>query len=335
MRFPSLSSTALLTLFAPALAGAQSTPERFDHDIEPSFRDTASGHYAGWDSFTSAFGGPNAPDDPATDLSTHLEQLAPGALITSGGNIYSPAGPTTFAIESDLAGSVHEVVVQLRTQGSPLDPTGFALELDVSGSVVPVPMAGSQDLGPSGGPAAETLVRFDVPPGIGGVHGLRVLFAASAAHMSLDAVMVDVRAERRLGSTYCTAYPNSTGAVGSLAAFGSADPLAGAFELRVESLPAQVFGLFLTSRDAGQVPHPVGSAGVLCLGGQIGRFSAGTFNSGASGAHDAPIDLASLPTPTGFVSAASGDVWRFQCWHRDVHQGAGSNFTLPVAVTIP
>ena len=336
MRFPLLFPAVTLTLaLASGVALGQSTPDRFDHDVLPPYRGTASGQYAGWDSFSSAFGAPNAPDDPNSNLTATLEQLAPGALVTSGGNIYSPAGPTSFVVECDLTGDLSEVIVQLRTQGSPLDPNAFGLELDVLGSVIVVPVGGIQDLGPAGGMAAESLVRFDIPSSTGPIDRFRVMFAATAAHMSLDAAMVDARSESNVGSSYCTAIANSTGSIGTLAAFGTLDPSMGPFELRVDSLPPFVFGLYLNSRQPGHVLMPNASAGVLCLGGQIGRLNAQVFNSGATGSHVAPIDLAQLPTPNGFVAATSGDVWHFQCWHRDVHQGSASNFTLPVAVTIP
>ena len=40
-----------------------------------------------------------------------------------------------------------------------------------------------------------------------------------------------------------------------------------------------------------------------------------------------PPDLAALPTAMGSVSAAVGEFWTFQAWHRDVNPTVVSNFT--------
>ena len=81
------------------------------------------------------------------------------------------------------------------------------------------------------------------------------------------------------------------------------------------------------------MPNPAGSAGNLCLQGSIGRFNrAGEIgNSGLAGVLELYVDSSDLPSPSGAVSAVSGETWYFQTWFRDV--GPTSNFSNGVQVT--
>jgi hypothetical protein len=106
--------------------------------------------------------------------------------------------------------------------------------------------------------------------------------------------------------------------------------------LTASSLPNNAFGYFLTSMTQGLVPQPGGSLGVLCLGGNIGRYvGPGQIqNSGGTGAISLLLDLTQTPTPTGPVAVAVGQTWNFQAWHRDSVGGAAvSNFTDGLQVT--
>ena len=77
---------AVLALSAPALAD-------FTSPYTPDFRGDPGTEFAHWDNWTSAFMGPNSPDDPAsTNPDTLLFQMNPGAIVTSG-MIYSPPAP--------------------------------------------------------------------------------------------------------------------------------------------------------------------------------------------------------------------------------------------------
>ena len=140
-----------------------------------------------------------------------------------------------------------------------------------------------------------------------------------------------------LGTSYCTpAVPNSTGASGVMAATGSASLVANDVTLIARSLPLNSFGYFLTSSMQGNVPQPGGSQGVLCLGGNIGRFvgPGQILNSGAGGTFSLAIDNTALPTPQGPVAAMAGQAWNFQSWHRDSVGGAAtSNFTDGLTIT--
>ena len=140
-----------------------------------------------------------------------------------------------------------------------------------------------------------------------------------------------VLASGYLGTSYCTpSVINSTGYSGEIAATGSQFVANNDVTLIARNLPMNVFGYFLTSRTQGFVPNPGGSYGVLCLGGNIGRYTGpGQIrNTGATGSFNVPINLAQMPTPTGLVAAAAGETWSFTTWYRDIGGGnAVTNFT--------
>lgn len=133
-----------------------------------------------------------------------------------------------------------------------------------------------------------------------------------------------------IGTNYCTAAANSTGASGAISALGSETAADNNVVLTSSSLPPNSFGFFLTSQTQGFTPMPGGSAGNLCLSGSIGRYvGPGQIkNSGAGGEFSLTLDLASTPQPTGLVSVQAGETWNFTTWHRDAVGGtATSNFT--------
>ncbi|MEZ6016236.1 MAG: sialidase family protein [Planctomycetota bacterium] len=132
-----------------------------------------------------------------------------------------------------------------------------------------------------------------------------------------------------LGTNYCQALANSTGQAAQMTADGTRFIADNNVRLVASSLPLNAFGFFLTSRSQGLVMNPGGSQGNLCLTGSIGRYvGAGQIkNSGAQGEISLQLSLSSMPTPTGLVSAMSGDTWNFTAWYRDSVNGlATSNF---------
>lgn len=135
-----------------------------------------------------------------------------------------------------------------------------------------------------------------------------------------------------IGSSICSpGVPNSTGMPGMIRAEGSVMVADQDLTLVAESLPPNQFGFFLTSLSQGVTMNPGGSQGRLCLTGNIGRYDAQIFNSGALGSTSLVVDMQSLPTfPTQAIFA--GQQWYFQAWHRDVNPTATSNFTEAVGV---
>lgn len=149
--------------------------------------------------------------------------------------------------------------------------------------------------------------------------------------------VLDARANRSLGTPYCIgAVPNSTGRVGSLIAIGSGEVADNRLWLTSSDLPTQSFGYYLASLTTGYASNVPGSMGVLCLGGEIGRFVGAdqVQQSGVAGAFSLDIDLTMIPQPNGLVTVAAGSTWHFQGWHRDADSTGQptSNFTEAVIV---
>ena len=132
-----------------------------------------------------------------------------------------------------------------------------------------------------------------------------------------------------IGTRYCTpAVVNSSGLSAEMEVTGSDVVADNSVVLNAGQLPPNEFGYFLTSQTQGFVLNPGGSAGNLCLGGTIGRYSSSVLSSGAGGAFSLPIDLTDMPDPTsGTVQV--GETWNFTAWFRD---GSTNNFADGVAV---
>lgn len=132
-----------------------------------------------------------------------------------------------------------------------------------------------------------------------------------------------------IGTEFCAAEPNSTGAVGRLSAYGSLQAARNDVRLVARDLPTAEFGYFLNSDATGFHAFPGGSAGILCLGGAPGRHAASPRFTGVAGSAQLQLDLAALPRPGGPITVQPGDTWNFQFWHRD---GGTSNFTTAVGL---
>ena len=138
-----------------------------------------------------------------------------------------------------------------------------------------------------------------------------------------------------IGTNYCAANANSTGATGVISAIGSSIASANDVQLVASDLPTFSFGFFLTSTMQAQIPNPGGSAGNLCLGGAIGRYvgPGQIMNSGLAGELILQLDITQTPTPNGLVTIQAGETWNFSCWHRDNVGGTStSNFTDGVSI---
>ena len=148
----------------------------------------------------------------------------------------------------------------------------------------------------------------------------------------LDAVSIDAAPGSLLGTAYCAATPNSTGAAGTTTAYGLQAPGENDLSLTASGLPTQTFGYFLVSPSQAFTPGAGGSTGNLCLGSAIGRFVAQgqITQSDFGGEISLPVDLTQLPGPTGSRAVQAGQTWNFQLWHRD---GPSSNFTRACSVT--
>ncbi|MCP3916024.1 MAG: hypothetical protein GY711_10750 [bacterium] len=74
--------------------------------------------------------------------------------------------------------------------------------------------------------------------------------------------------------------------------------------------------------------QPPGSAGFVCVSGNIGRFDrpADIIRGPFDGIE---IDVSAVPVNPP-ATILPGDTWHFQCWYRDV--GGTNNFTDAVSV---
>ena len=132
-----------------------------------------------------------------------------------------------------------------------------------------------------------------------------------------------------IGSNYCAAAANSTGATGVMSATGSTSAAADSLILTASDLPANQFGIFVTSMSQAFIPMAGGTSnGNLCLGGALGRFSQPSqiLNTGTGGSFNLSVGTMMMPQGAGFVAVMPGESWNFQAWHRDP-VGLGSNFT--------
>jgi hypothetical protein len=153
-----------------------------------------------------------------------------------------------------------------------------------------------------------------------------LLFALAAASLTASA-------SAQIGTTYCTANPNSAGTISAISATGSTDVMLNDVTLNCDSLPQNVFGYFITSQTQTFVMNPAGSSGNLCVGGAIGRYAGDILTSGSTGSVDLTIDLTDVPAPTGSYAVMPGDTVNFQLWHRDSSAaGPTSNFSEGLAV---
>ncbi|MFT7679793.1 MAG: hypothetical protein ACI8QC_003798 [Planctomycetota bacterium] len=139
------------------------------------------------------------------------------------------------------------------------------------------------------------------------------------------------------GTNYCgPGAVNSSGMPGIIGASGSNIVADNNLIITATQVPTAQFAYMIASRTQGFVANPGGSTGNLCILGDIARFNrAGEVGAIVGGAFALTMPLGDFPEPpTNGVSVLAGDVWNFQCWHRDIAGGVPtSNFTDAVEVT--
>lgn len=183
-----------LTLLALAPLGTAGNDD-FGSQLVPDFRGAPGSRFDGYDVMTQASFLPNFADLSGSCAGTALTQLAPGALITSTGNIYSFGTKLDFELELPAADVIAELWIQSRSEGNPIAPSSFMLEgLDANGNAVALAPAVIEPLSivPGEDRVAWTAQQL---AGIGLTDAL-VTFRASDSSCSLDVLLVDVRLER-------------------------------------------------------------------------------------------------------------------------------------------
>ncbi|MEM7306515.1 MAG: DUF6259 domain-containing protein [Planctomycetota bacterium] len=154
----------------------------------PPFAGTSGAEFSGWDCFTIAFGGPNAPDDPSTTSDdAYLTQGNPGAIITSACAIYHPFSFSAYLINDSVPNDLQDVHLQTRTLGNPLDSNSAQLRyVDGGGGVIALSPASVTDLGAASG--SELYFVWDLSGISDTVLSYEIAFLSIAPNTSLDAV---------------------------------------------------------------------------------------------------------------------------------------------------
>ena len=303
--------------------------------------------------------------DPSDDATTGLwENAAPEGTTAQPGEDHSPSGTncwvtgasagnsvgtndidggttTLYSPVYDLSGLSAPVVSYWRwynnTAGA--SPGQDQMDIDVSNdggaTWTSLEVVGPQ----SDNTGGWILATFDLASVIAPSSQVQLRFRASdlgsgsiveAAIDDLEITDFSCGGSGSIGTRYCSpAQGNSSGAPGALDVLGSATLADDDLTLQASSLPANQFGLFVTSQTQGSVS--VGS-GTLCLGGQIGRFAGPgqILNSGAAGTFS--LDLTpSSDWPGNVMAPMVGSTWNFTTWFRDI--GSTSNFTDAVSLT--
>ncbi len=127
-----------------------------------------------------------------------------------------------------------------------------------------------------------------------------------------------------LGTTYCTAGLNSTGAPAAISASGSASVAANDLLLSAEPVPNQP-GIFFYGPQQTSVPF---GNGTLCIAGQIGRLDVVNATGNVM-----TFLLDNTSPPSAATQITAGSTWNFQAWFRDPAAG-GAFFDLSDGLSV-
>lgn len=335
----------LTALMAPIASGVFTNPQ------VPTFRGTPNSQLAGWESFTSAFAGPNFADVVGSTATTAtLTQSVPGAIVTSTGNIYHPSMAPMYTITDTAPDDLQAIVLQVSTWGSELLYANTVLAYtNGAGDEVLVPYDTYTELAnyPAQGVNVESMFTWDLAADPELIVDYELRFEGQTLNISLDAVTLDLLYAGGTGTAYCfgdgsgTACPcgnngepgrgcgngtNGNGAI--LEASGSTLVANGDLTLNGHDLPPGVPGLFF--QGSAQVNGGLGNMfgdGLLCAGGGIQRLQVATADGFGDLSSSVNIVLA------GSVSA--GSTLNYQLWYRDAAGtpcGTGFNTTNAIEI---
>ncbi|MEZ6018203.1 MAG: hypothetical protein R3F49_24070 [Planctomycetota bacterium] len=127
---------------------------------------------------------------------------------------------------------------------------------------------------------------------------------------------------------------NSAGRRASLQTSGSLSVAQNDFRLTVVDAPPNSFGYLLCSRLRNVAPVAAAGQGLVCLAAPVGRInrSGEVLTTNTAGTATLPLDLTSMPQPSGAVPAMQGEHWSFQFWYRDANPGPTSNLSSGLQV---
>lgn len=178
-------------------------------------------------------------------------------------------------------------------------------------------------------------ISFDILPAIGSLGGAIGFTPPLTAgdytwwlNQTSDPSTVDLnfQLEMDLGTNYCTANVNSTGAAAAISAIGSNESSDNFLQLRANNVPVGTPGLFFFGPN--QVQLPFGD-GLRCVGGSIQRIQPAQFGD-ANGQVLRFVDLNAFPSGGLFNP---GSTVNLQYWYRDP-SGGPNGFNLSDGLSI-
>ncbi|MSR18881.1 MAG: hypothetical protein EXS00_06925 [Phycisphaerales bacterium] len=172
----------------------------FTNPLIPAWRGLPGTSMVGWESFTSASGGPNLPNFPGSGPSAALFNFGSGAMITSTGNMYGFAGAlfiNAFGGTLDQL-TPQQAVLNVSTAGTTLSLSSVSLTLSDNAGHMAAVSPDSYELRwesapPDGQGVAQNLAFVWDINDIGfSATNWKLSFASMGASMSLDAATLDL-----------------------------------------------------------------------------------------------------------------------------------------------
>lgn len=161
--------------------------------VTPSWRGSAGTEYQSWEIFSSASGEGNRPDQPGSVASATLTQHSTDAFLTGTGNIYNPAGVSSFTVSDTAAEPVGLVWFQARTLGSELDYSSVRLSYDLgAGTQFLTTTRIENNRGTDLGASVSSLWEWNLT-GLG-VTSYEITFVAADSSLSFDSATLDTSA---------------------------------------------------------------------------------------------------------------------------------------------
>ena len=156
--------------------------------LVPDWRGDANATYAYWDSFTSADGGPNFPEQGG---GFQLFNFGQGAIIAGSGNLYGAGGALDIHVYSLGELAPTEAVLSFSFLGNPIDTSD--VQAFFNGSYIDPLTSELRGESGGGGFSAQTWsFTYDFSNIAGDSGSVAFFFGSELANSSLDAVSVDV-----------------------------------------------------------------------------------------------------------------------------------------------
>ena len=183
-----------LTAITATLIFAGSATADLVNPLVPSWAGGPGATSAQWDSFTSADGGPNAPESGS---GFNLFNFGPGAIIASSGNLYGAGGALNIHVYPAGAPVVglSAAVVNISFAGNPIDTDNVRAFVGPQASGTYVDSVSTFQGGGGGGGFAPQTWSFEFDFSaftFGPPQSLSFFFGSELANCSLDAISIDV-----------------------------------------------------------------------------------------------------------------------------------------------